>query len=101
MPAVKAQSLVPGLIVRDDERAADAGALDRLALWALQRNVERRIRRACLPQTKSFDSFDFLSLQARVTRRRARADGGSHGTTLIPEMYIRGGGSRDRFRLAV
>jgi hypothetical protein len=43
-----------------------------------------------------------LSRQARVTRRRAGADGGSHGTTLIPEMYIRGGGSsRDRFRLAV
>jgi hypothetical protein len=43
-----------------------------------------------------------LSRQARVTRRRAEADGGSHGTTLIPEMYIRGGGSsRDRFRLAV
>ena len=37
MPASKAQALVPGLIVRDAEPAADARALDRLALWALQR----------------------------------------------------------------
>ena len=37
MPAAKAQALVPGLIVKDAEPAADAGALDRLALWALQR----------------------------------------------------------------
>jgi protein ImuB len=37
MPAAKAQALVPGLIVRDAEPAADAKALDRLALWALQR----------------------------------------------------------------
>jgi len=37
MPAAKAQALVPGLIVRDAEPPADAKALDRLALWALQR----------------------------------------------------------------
>ncbi len=37
MPATKAQALVPGLIVRDAEPAADAKALDRLAMWALQR----------------------------------------------------------------
>src|ERR1700680_1540237 len=37
MPATKAQALVPGLIVRDADPAADAEALDRLALWALQR----------------------------------------------------------------
>jgi len=37
MPATKAQALVPGLIVRDADPAADAGALDQLALWALQR----------------------------------------------------------------
>jgi protein ImuB len=37
MPAAKAQALVAGLIVRDAEPAADARALDRLALWALQR----------------------------------------------------------------
>jgi protein ImuB len=37
MPATKAQTLVPGLIVKDADPAADAGALDRLALWALQR----------------------------------------------------------------
>jgi protein ImuB len=36
-PATKAQALVPGLIVKDAEPAADAKALDRLALWALQR----------------------------------------------------------------
>jgi protein ImuB len=36
MPAAKAQALVPGLIVRDAEPPADAKALDRLALWALQ-----------------------------------------------------------------
>ena len=36
-PATKAQALVPGLIVRDAEPAADAAALERLALWALQR----------------------------------------------------------------
>ncbi len=37
MPAAKAQALVPGLIVKDAEPAADAKALGRLALWALQR----------------------------------------------------------------
>jgi protein ImuB len=37
MPAAKAQALVPGLIVRDAEPAADAKDLDRLALWAFQR----------------------------------------------------------------
>ena len=37
MPATKAQALVPGLIVKDADPAADAKALDRLALWALQR----------------------------------------------------------------
>jgi protein ImuB len=37
MPAAKAQALVPGLIVRDAEPPADAKALDRLAIWALQR----------------------------------------------------------------
>ena len=36
-PATRAQALVPGLIVRDAEPAADAAALERLALWALQR----------------------------------------------------------------
>jgi protein ImuB len=36
-PATKAQALVLGLIVRDAEPTADAEALDRLALWALQR----------------------------------------------------------------
>jgi protein ImuB len=34
MPATEVQALVAGLIVRDAESAADAGALDRLALWA-------------------------------------------------------------------
>jgi protein ImuB len=37
MPAAKAQALVPGLIMRDADPAADEKALDRLALWALQR----------------------------------------------------------------
>jgi protein ImuB len=37
MPTAKAQALVPGLIVRDAEPAADAEALDQLALWALRR----------------------------------------------------------------
>jgi protein ImuB len=37
MPAAKAQALVPGLIMRAADPAADAKALDRLALWALQR----------------------------------------------------------------
>jgi len=37
IPATKAQALVPGLIVKDAEPAADAKALDRLSLWALQR----------------------------------------------------------------
>ena len=36
MPAAKAQALVPGLIVRNADPAADAQALDRLALWALR-----------------------------------------------------------------
>jgi protein ImuB len=37
MPATKAQVLVPGLIVQNADPAADAAALDRLALWMLQR----------------------------------------------------------------
>ena len=37
MPAAKVQALVPGLILRDADPAADAKALDRLGLWALQR----------------------------------------------------------------
>src|SRR3546814_15963359 len=37
MPATKAQVLVPGLLVQDAAPAADAEALDRLALWVLQR----------------------------------------------------------------
>src|SRR3982075_740691 len=37
MPATEAQAVVPGLIVKDAEPAADARALDRLALWALRR----------------------------------------------------------------
>ena len=37
MPAAKAQALVPGLIMRDADPATDTKALDRLALWALQR----------------------------------------------------------------
>ena len=36
MPATKAQALVPRLIVMDADLAADAEALDRLALWALR-----------------------------------------------------------------
>ena len=37
MPATKAQALVPGLIVKDADPAADADALERLAIWVLQR----------------------------------------------------------------
>jgi protein ImuB len=37
MPATKAQALVRGLVIRDADPAADAAALERLALWALQR----------------------------------------------------------------
>lgn len=37
MPATKAKILVPGLIVRDADPSADAEALDRLAVWLLQR----------------------------------------------------------------
>lgn len=36
MPVTKAQVLVPGLIVRDADPAADAEALDRLAVWLLR-----------------------------------------------------------------
>lgn len=37
MPATQAQALIPGLVVKDAEPEADAVALERLALWALQR----------------------------------------------------------------
>jgi nucleotidyltransferase/DNA polymerase involved in DNA repair len=37
MPATKAQALVQGLVIRDANPAADAEALERLALWMLQR----------------------------------------------------------------
>lgn len=37
MPATKAQAVVPGLIVKDADPAADAEALEKLALWALRR----------------------------------------------------------------
>jgi protein ImuB len=36
MPATKAQALVPGLIVNSADPAADAEAIDRLALCALR-----------------------------------------------------------------
>jgi protein ImuB len=36
MPASKAQALVKDLVIRDAEPAADAAALDRLAIWALR-----------------------------------------------------------------
>ncbi len=38
MPVTKAQALTPGLIVKDADPEADAEALERLALWALQRH---------------------------------------------------------------
>lgn len=37
MPATKAQALVRDLVIQDADPAADAEALDRLALWMLQR----------------------------------------------------------------
>lgn len=37
MPATKAQALVQGLAIQDADPAADAEALERLALWMLQR----------------------------------------------------------------
>src|SRR5271170_3268482 len=37
MPASKAQTLVQGLVIQDADLTADAEALDRLALWMLQR----------------------------------------------------------------
>jgi protein ImuB len=37
MPASKAQALVQGLVIQDVNPAADAEALERLALWMLQR----------------------------------------------------------------
>jgi protein ImuB len=37
MPATKAQILVPGLVIKNADLPADAAALDRLALWVLQR----------------------------------------------------------------
>src|SRR4051812_35093299 len=37
MPATKAQALVRGLVIRDADPGADAAALERLALWAVQR----------------------------------------------------------------
>jgi len=37
MPATKAQALVQGLVMQDADPAADAAALERLALWMLQR----------------------------------------------------------------
>jgi len=37
MPAAKAQALVAGLVIRDADPVGDAEALERLALWVLQR----------------------------------------------------------------
>lgn len=37
MPATKARVLVPGLLVQDHDAAGDARALDRIAVWMLQR----------------------------------------------------------------
>lgn len=37
MPATKAQVLIPGLVIQDADPVADAEALDRLAVWLLQR----------------------------------------------------------------
>src|SRR5271154_5483385 len=37
LPPAKAQALVQGLVIQDANPAADAEALDRLALWMLRR----------------------------------------------------------------
>src|SRR5579885_1797253 len=37
MPATKAQALVRDLVIQDADPAADAEALERLALWMMQR----------------------------------------------------------------
>ena len=37
MPVAKARILVPGLVIQDHDAGADAEALERLALWVLQR----------------------------------------------------------------
>ena len=37
MPATKAQALVQSLVIQDADPAADAEAVERLALWMLQR----------------------------------------------------------------
>src|SRR5580704_199131 len=37
LPATKAQALVQGLVIHDADPAADTEALERLALWMLQR----------------------------------------------------------------
>lgn len=46
MPATKAQALVPGLVIQDADTEADAEALERLALWMLQRFAPGRRRRS-------------------------------------------------------
>jgi protein ImuB len=60
MAATKAQALVPGLLVQHADPAADAEALDRLALWALRQYAPiaaaelapttcTAVRKGCLP----------------------------------------------------
>lgn len=63
MPATKAQALVPGLVIQDANTEADAEALDRLALWMLQRFVP--IVAADPPDGIVIDSTNITSMAAR------------------------------------
>jgi protein ImuB len=88
MPATRAQVLVPGLLVQDAAPTADAEALDRLALWVLQRYAP--IVATCLPDGIVIDTTGADHLHggeaamltemverlaaARITARAAVAD---------------------------
>ena len=63
MPASKAQALVQGLVIQDADPTADAAALERLALWMLQRFA---------PIVAAFKIDDAVGVQPSLRKRRRK-----------------------------
>ena len=89
MPATKAQVLVPGLAIQDADPSADADAIDRLALWMLQRFAP--IVAADLPDgTPRLRHGEFpVRLSGADEESRGRGTGNSRQTRRAGELGAR------------
>ena len=104
MPATEVQALVAGLIVRDAEPAADAGALDRPALWPLQCiRADRRRRSAgragdrgdrLSPLSPSADSRMFYDILKGMSGARRFGPVGDSSTLESRTLLYSGGGGQ-------